>query len=164
MFKRFLHGLAFGAGFALSFLVIGWVGLGLLIPTFTTTGVVSRSGNVPQVGDEGATPFHELPIDQQIASASVIALLRYEPATDGKMKAVVAEFLKRDPNATFHYDIGDEYGESSFYPVQGTSRGDGQVAFFAGSPPILRLGMSYSGNRVLGLGDMPIDLLREKCR
>jgi hypothetical protein len=165
VFKKFLHGLAFGAGFALSFLVIGWFAIRLLVPTYKTTATIPiESASVPRVGDEAARPFNELPIEQQIANASVIAVLRYEPATDGKKKAVFVEFLKKDPNATFHYNVGDEYSESSYYPVQGTSRGDGEVAFFTGSPARTRMTMSYSGSRIGALGDMPLDLLREKCQ
>jgi hypothetical protein len=57
----------------------------------------------------------------------------------------------------------DEYSAASYYPKQGTSHGDGIVIFFDGSPAMMRLSMSYSGDRIQSLGDMPLELLRAKC-
>jgi hypothetical protein len=107
--------------------------------------------------------FHELPIEDQIEQASVIAIARYEPAKDGQMKAVLKEFLKKEEGTTFHYQIGDEYVRSSYYPKQGTSHGDGIVIFFEGSPATMRRTMTYSGDRIHTLGDMPLELFRDKC-
>ena len=42
--------------------------------------------------------------------------------------------------------------------------GDGEVVFFTGSPAMMQLAMSYSEDRIRGLGDMPLALLREKAR
>ena len=80
------------------------------------------------------------------------------------MKAVIKEFLKKDPEVTFHYEIGDEYPSASFYPKPGTDRGDGLVAFFVGSPAEMRLSMTYSGDQISGLGDLPLELFRKKCQ
>lgn len=108
-------------------------------------------------------PFYELGIDEQIKRASVIALARYERASDGEMKAVIKEFLKKEPNVQIYYKVGDEYAPSSYYPGGKTVYGDGVVIFFTGSPATMQLSMTYSGDRIHGLGDIPIELFKEKC-
>jgi hypothetical protein len=68
------------------------------------------------------------------------------------------------PGTTFYYEIGDEFPGSSFYPEGRTNYGDGLVIFFTGSPAMMRLSMTYSGDRIRSLGDLPLKLLREKCK
>jgi hypothetical protein len=168
MFRKFIEGLAFGAGFAVAFLAVGWLGVVAFLPMTFGSRVINaptEGTSFPSYSDKlEEMPFHELPVEEQIATASVIALVRYEPAADGKMRAVISEIVKKDPAVTFHYSIGDEYGLSSHYPRPGTSYGDGQVVFFTGSPAMMQLAMSYSGDRIRGLGDMPLALLREKAQ
>ena len=113
---------------------------------------------------ESGKQFHELGIDEQIKKASVIALARYERASDGQMKAIVKEFPKKEPDVQLYYSVGDEYRPSSYYPREKTHYGDGVVIFFAGSPATMRMSMTYSGDRIHGLGDIPIELFRKKCR
>jgi hypothetical protein len=112
---------------------------------------------------ESGKQFHELELEDQIRRASIIALARYERDPDGKMKAIISEFLKKEPNVTIYYDIGDEYPSASYYPKVNTNYGDGMVMFFTGSPATMRMSMTYFGDRVHSLGDLPIELLRQKC-
>ena len=42
--------------------------------------------------------------------------------------------------------------------------GDGAVVFFMGSPATMKMAVTYTGDRIHGLGDIPIELLREKCK
>lgn len=169
MFKRFVDGLVFGSGFAIAFVVISMLATFLVMPMVFRPGMppdISISHPGPPVGmfDESGPRFHELSVDEQIKQASVIALARYEPVPDGKMKAVIREFLKKEPDATLYYSIGDEYPSSSYYPKEGESRGDGLIIFFVGSPAMMRMSMSYSGDRILSLGDIPLQLFRNKCK
>lgn len=168
MLRKFTEGLVFGAGFAISFLVLGALGASVLFSSMmpagrSTSSSVTTTTSQIDADDEKSVPFYELPIEAQIEEASVIALARYEPAEDGRMKAVLKEVLKKKEGVTFHYQIGDEYTPSSYYPKPGTSYGDGIVIFFEGSPAMMRIAISYSGNRISGLGDMPIELFRDKC-
>jgi hypothetical protein len=167
MLKKFIEGLVFGAGFGIAFFAIGLVGTSSMVsmlPTSRPNAVPGAMTTTTQQSDEQqGLPFYELPLEERIKQASVIAVARYEAAEDGRMKAVLKEFLKQDDQAAFHYQIGDEYAPSSYYPKQGASYGDGIVIFFEGSPAIMRSSMSYSGDRIPGLGDMPVELLRVKC-
>lgn len=175
MMRRFMDGLVFGAGFAISFVMLWYVAAYWVTPALTTSRIdqISRelSEQPPALRsheryasvDPEEKPFHELGIEDQIKASSAIALARYEKAPDGKMRAIIKEFLKKDPAATIHYEVGDEYAQSSYYPKQNTSYGDGTVIFFVGSPATMRMSMTFSGDRIGGLGDLPLILLRKKC-
>jgi hypothetical protein len=166
MLKKFAEGLVFGAGFAVSLLAVWWLGLSLFVPVSfgpPPDSARTESTTFSSTYEPEETPFHELPVEQQIEVATVIALVRYEPAADGKMRALISEILKKDPAVAFRYSVGDEYGELSYYPRPGTKYGDGGVVFFAGSPPAMRKSMSHSQGRIVGLGDMPLELLRQKA-
>src|SRR5664280_1329987 len=105
-------------------------------------------------------PLQHLPTEKMIARSSVILLVTYMP--EGKrFKAVVAEFLKRDPETTVYYAVGDEFRELSYTPKDNENCGEGQVVFLVGSPAEMRLSYSFSGDRIGGLGGMSIAALRD---
>jgi hypothetical protein len=108
--------------------------------------------------------FHNLSLDQKIDVASAIAIGTFQEAEDGRHKAIITEFLKKEPNIDLYYNVGDEYPHMSSYPNE---RGDKSeqsfILFFAGNPPMMRTGMTYHGDRISGLNDIPVKLLREKC-
>ncbi len=165
MVKKFLQGLVFGFGFSISLVVVAYLSTSYLFPVFfypnpQTTGYISA---LPDFSEDDETPFHELSIDEQIDEASVIALTKHESSGDGKTKSVIAEILKKDPDTEFYYNVGDEYPPASFYPEENVRYGDGQVIFFVGSPAMMKVTMSFSRERISGLGDMPLELFREKC-
>jgi hypothetical protein len=167
MFRKFVEGLVFGTGFCLAVLVIGMIGASAIFSTLPITHR-SESFSVPMGASESTddgdhTPFYELSFEEQVEAASVIAVARFEPAEDGRMKAVLTEILKKKEGTRFRYNIGDEYSHASYYPKEGMSQGDGVVIFFEGSPATMRSSMSYSGDRIGALGDMPLKLFRDKC-
>ncbi len=178
MFRKFVEGLVFGSGFAISFIALWYVAAYSIAPMIAGSFVQSYENQLPSKSaktppdslpsshafEEPGKQFHELSIEEQIEKSSVIALARYEKSDDGKMKAVITEFLKKDPGVTIYYNIGDEYPGSSYYPNEGTVRGDGAIIFFTGSPASMRMAMTYTGNRIGALGDLPVELLRNKCK
>lgn len=179
MFKKFAEGLVFGAGFTISFIILWYVAAFLVQPALTESQLESISKEHPSVirdkpysplserdvnSEVAKIPFHELNIDNQIEQSSVIALAKYEPQPDGRVKAIITEFLKKEPDTTIYYNVGDEYPSASYFPKDNTSYGDGVVIFFTGSPATMRMSMSYSGNRISGLGDIPLALFRDKCK
>lgn len=177
MLRKFIDGLVFGSGFAVSFVVIWYIASFTLYPMLISS--VTKSAN-QQLAQEGfsvpseqaapdtrrqlSKPFHELSVEEQIKKASVIALAKFEKSSDGKMKAVITEFLKKDPGVIIYYNIGDEYPTSSYYPSKNKSYGDGVVIFFTGSPASMGMSVTYTGDRISGLSDMPIKLFKEKCK
>lgn len=168
MVKKFLEGLAFGGGFTLSFLAISYLVAFFAMPILLSKGIpLDETSHVETSREPGtgrASPnFHELTVEDQIKEASVIALVGYELSADGKATAVISEFLKKEPGVEFRYAIGDEYPPASHYVSEGSGRGDGQILFFVGSPAEMRMSSAYSGDRIRGLGDIPLQLFREKC-
>ena len=179
MLKKFTEGLIFGAGFTISFIVLWYMAAYVIQPTLTEKqiehfkdeypDVISKGPQSPQLKNEvesskSKIPFHEMSIDEQIKQSSVIVLAKYESAPDGHTKAIITEFLKKDPDTTIYYNVGDEYPSASYFPRENTSYGDGVVIFFTGSPALMRMSITYSGNRIRSLGDLPMSLLREKCK
>jgi hypothetical protein len=173
--KKFIDGLLFGSGFALAFSIIWYVSAYIIYPTLIDSHFKQTqddrfsSEKLPGISSfsesrHESKPFHDLGLAQQIQTSSVIALARFESSDDGKMKAVLKEFLKKDPDITFYYNIGDEYPDSSYYPKNNVGHGDGLVIFFTGSPAMMKRSMPYDGDRIRGLGDMPLELFREKCK
>ena len=179
MFKKFTEGLVFGGGFGISFILLWYIAAYLVYPMFVgpqieKTGSEQLSGIESQLpsSKSGRTeitrktgkPFYELGLEDQIKQASIIAIAKYEKSPDGKMKTIVKEFLKKEPGTTIYYKIGDEYPGSSYYPKENTMYGDGVVIFFTGSPATMKMSMSYSGDRIQSLGDIPIELFRQECK
>jgi hypothetical protein len=177
MLKKFIEGLVFGSGFAISFVAIWFIATYSLYPilissvTQTANRQLSQGGIsisseqfAPDMKRPSQKPFHELSAEEQIKNASVIALARYEKSSDGKMKAVIKEFLKKDPGVIIYYNIGDEYTTSSYYPSKNRSYGDGVVIFFTGSPASMGMSITYTGDRITGLSDIPIKLFKQKCK
>lgn len=105
--------------------------------------------------------FYDWPIEKQIKEASVIILTGWEK-DDEKLKCIVKEILKIKPGTTFYYEVGQEYASHNRYPKEDTCYGDGEIIFFTGSPGSMRFSTTYKNGRILGMGDMPIELLRKK--
>ncbi|WP_043309373.1 hypothetical protein [Pseudomonas sp. ML96] len=109
-----------------------------------------------------AIDFYELPLQQKIEKASAIALIRNDIASDGTLRPIIQEFLKKAPDASITYAVGDEF-EKPFLRNQ-TSYGDGAIVFFLGSPAKITHLIQFSGDRVLQLEDISLTQLREKCK
>lgn len=104
--------------------------------------------------------FYNWPLEKQIGAASVIAVGKMK-LEDNIYKCIIAEILKQSPNTTFYYKVGDEYRQGNHAAKPGNDYGDGQLLFFVGSPAEFRYSVSFSGDRVTALGDMPLDVLRQ---
>lgn len=175
MFKKFTEGLVFGGGFGISFVLVWYIAAYLIYPMFVGPQIQKTISEIeskvppsvssrPEVLEKSGKQFHELSLEEQIKQASVIAIAKYEKSPDGKMKAIIKEFLKKEPGTTIYYSIGDEYPGSSYYPKENTMYGDGVVVFFTGSPATMKMSMTYSGDRIRSLGDIPMELFRKKCK
>jgi len=179
MLKKFVDGLVFGSGFSLSFVVVWFAVSYFAMPLIMDSQMemideIKGSFNeIPETKNKNALKkvekqfdgkFIDLPVDEQIKVSSVIMLVKFIPSRVGKTKAVITEFIKKDQDIEFYYDIGNEHPPSSFYPNKDYQYGDGRIVFFTGSPPIMTLSTTYFGDRITSLGDMPIQLFREKSQ
>ena len=179
MLKKFTEGLVFGSGFGISFITISYITAYLIYPLFITSKIethlnseisdihksdINNTTDLHNILKTPDIPFHELNLSEKINNASVIAIASYVKSDNGKMKAIIQEFLKKDKNTEIFYNIGDEYPTSSYYPKENITYGDGVVIFFTGSPAMMQYSTTFEGNRIRGLGDLPVELLREKCK
>ena len=178
MLKKFIDGLIFGCGFSIAFIVIWFIASLVITPIITRNVIQEADKTVANINSDSQEilpkndsvkpsnekQFYEVPLEEQISKSSVIALAKFEKTADGKMKAIIKEFLKKDSNTVIHYAIGDEYLRGSYYPSANSNQGDGLVIFFVGSPASMQLSVSYTGNRITGLADLPIELFRKKCQ
>jgi hypothetical protein len=104
--------------------------------------------------------FDTPPPEQRVRSASVIVLAKWE-RSGSTLRCVISEILKRAPDTAFYYKVGDEYSALNQRVRDNADFGEGEVLFFNGSPARLELASAYRGDRITGLGDMPISMLRE---
>ncbi|MGP8033270.1 MAG: hypothetical protein ACLPQ6_03915 [Steroidobacteraceae bacterium] len=141
----------------------------MYIVSYVRAGMVFRNfaKNTPPVpasmrGSQGNfVDLSTLPLEKQIEAASVIVITRYRKDGDRHV-CIISEILKQAPGTTFYYAVGDEFAEMSYYPKEGESHGDGQLMYFVGSPAEFRYSTSIQGDRITGLGGMPLDLFRAK--
>lgn len=178
--KKFVDGLLFGAGFAISFVAIllvsnNWISTAMIecqIEESVSNMDAERcqeeitekfKDQLKESKNEGKL-FHKLPLEEKIERASVIALVRYEDRSGPKVRAVIDEFLKKTPSSKIHYDVGDEYTYGNYYPKDGLERGDGLVVFFTDSPATMTYSTTYDNSRILGLSNIPINLLKNKIK
>ncbi len=175
MFKKFIDGLLFGAGFSIAFVVIWTTASFVIYPAFVESQFSNLDGSEIVLPDDSETrtgddfpvnddePFFDASIEEQIERASAIALAKYLPSEDGRMRAIVSEYLKVKPGTELRYEVGDEHPSSGYYPSERRPRRDALVIFFTGSPAKMRMSTPFDGDRISGLNDIPLELFREKC-
>lgn len=97
--------------------------------------------------------------EKQVEAASVIAVGEWQKS-GSTLKCIISEILKQAPNTAFYYKVGEEIRAERRPVRENIDYGDGEVMFFTGSPPTHRFSASIRGNRISGMGDMPMDELR----
>ena len=138
--------------------------LALLFPSFVTQRWLRTAphefGSSENVSLEQYNNFGDWPVEKRIQAASVIAIGRYQKS-DSTLKCIISEVLKQKSDAAFYYKVGDEFPHGNQHIRENTTYGDGQILFFTGSPATFRFSCSFTGDRIGGLGDMPLSQLRE---
>ena len=141
--------------------------LALFSPALLTKRIIAmlpqQFASSETTAPEAYNNFHDWPLEKQIQTASVIAIGKWQKS-DSTLKCIISEVLKHAPNTAFYYKVGAEFRPGNQRVKDNTSYGDGQIMFFVGSPASFRYAMSFSGDRIAGMGDMPINELRELIR
>ncbi|MDX1455490.1 MAG: hypothetical protein R3217_08560 [Gammaproteobacteria bacterium] len=130
MFSKFKDGLAFGAGFGISFIIIfyfasfGMSAVWSLMASGNDTAIEQESGKQPCDSkkldeDEAQSQLSsmdvwEWPLDARLEDAELILILTYEAGEDGRNIAIITDILKQQEPA--RYKEGDEFSSESFYP------------------------------------------------
>lgn len=108
----------------------------------------------------GPEDFYNWPLDRQVATATVIARADWR-VENGVYKCIVAEIIKQKPGTQFDYKIGDEFSRGNQPAKPNTNYGEGQVLFFTDAPPTLRHISVISDGRLIGLGEVRLNTIRE---
>jgi len=170
--NKILSGFLFGLGFSVSCLLIYTAWMFLAVPAFMNAQFSEEwaSNSAPEIASkpksldmEFTNNFHELSLDEQIAKSTVVLTTKFEKTDSGKYIQVVDEILKKKEGVELYYDVGDKWKthRGSIYTEE--NRPLGFVVFMEGSPASMRYSVSYSEDRIGGLGDIPMSLLRDKC-
>ena len=107
--------------------------------------------------------FDRLSPEERVHAASVIALAKWQ-RSGSTLRCVISEILKQTPDTKFYYKVGDEFSRGNQHTAENADFGDGEILFFTGSPARLEETVAYRHDRITGLGDMPISVLREIIR
>ena len=122
--------------------------------------MLDRTGPSEPVRFDEFNNFHDWPVEKQIQAASLIAIGKYQKSGD-TLKCIISEILKQKSDTAFYYKVGEEFPHGNIHIQNNTKYGDGQIMFFTGSPASFRYSCSFTGDRIGGLGDMPMSKLRE---
>jgi len=101
--------------------------------------------------------------DALIKAASVI-VYSDNKVVNNEIHPEIREILLLRPGVTFYYKVGDSFPmlgpEQQLGPVE--SHSEGQIVFLVGSPASFKESVSVYDGRLGALGDMPMDVLKEK--
>ena len=132
-----------------------------IVPLVAPNFYVRHTASSPDVPRQMLDPWEGLTFEEKVKRASIV-LLTENKREGGKIRAVIKEELKRAPNTTFNYSVGDEYGPASISePKEKTQYGDGAIVLMQGSPAINRGSFAIYNGSVPGLGDMSLSKVRE---
>lgn len=170
MLKKFISGLVFGLGFAISVIVVFLLSLTFLAPMFFQThpdsAGLSSSSTVTDKNSKAEIDFNSLSVESKIENSSAIIITEIGKDSTGEYKAKVADILKLKDGVSLYYKKGDIYNDHTdykkYYPDE-SSIPKGFIIFMSGNPAQMRYAVSYSGDRIHSLGDITMDLFKEKC-
>lgn len=175
MLNKFISGIVFGAGFSLSFVTIYTVWMVWAVPAVFNYSAVNTESVVSQTNDSDGLPqytddlssyikdFDKLTVDDKIKNSTAILLTEYMIDDEGNYINSVVEILKQESGVELYYQIGDKYETYGNYEIDDEYRPKGYIVFMGGNPATMRFSVSYSGDRISGLSDIPLALLRNKC-
>jgi hypothetical protein len=129
-----------------------------------TTGIPAaeaESAEPIQMEERWDNDFHARPPEEKIKRASAILLTRLEKDGD-RHREIVAEILKRKPGVRLYYKVGDEYEMLSHAPTPECTgcEGQGSIVFMIGNPATMVSSVTYDGDRLRSMGDIPLDEIR----
>jgi hypothetical protein len=139
--------------------VVAWI-VPFVAPSFYARQMASLSSS-PELPKQTFESWEGLAFDEKVKRASVI-LITENKQEGGKIRAIIKEQIKRAPNTTFHYSVGDEYLPGTILePKPDTRYGDGSLVLLQGSPATSHGSYAIYNGSIPGLGEMPVSKIRE---
>jgi hypothetical protein len=168
--NKFISGLIFGLGFAISVIIVSLLSFTFLAPkiahTDTDSIVTSPTSATTDGNSKIGKNFNDLSVEEKIENSTAIIVTEVSKGSDGEYKAKVSDILMIKDGVSLYYKKGDIYDDhmdyKSYYPDESTIP-KGLIIFMSGNPAQMRYSVSYSGDRVDSLGGIPMALFKEKC-
>jgi hypothetical protein len=147
--NTFFRGLLLGIGFSIgvAITIAAGTGLFLLLSDDETAFLESR--------------WSRLSADEKVEAATALVIGRYVDGPDASKIGVVAEIHRREPSIRIDLKVGEQIPDSKYYPDEHDDR-DGIVIFYTDNPGKRQRGLYMYRSRIIGLGDMPLEVLVRK--
>jgi type III secretory pathway component EscV len=158
VYKQFVKGFAFGAGFCVAALLFS---LGIKMYENYFGEEPKRVSDHSLIQDEAN--WHKLNQEEQIAATQALLVITYKDGEEGLQIAYIDQVITKEGIST-HYQVGEQYPNMNYYPTGRFSKRSGAVVFLSGNPPTYRHGLYVYENRVAGYGDMPLEILIKKVK
>lgn len=160
-----------GVGFSISMSIILSLWLVTALPKLLSLETsVMETSQIPETNTETIpliNDFDKLSLDEKIEKSTAIIVTKIEKNDTGKYQSRVSEVLKKQENVELYYEAGDIYKNEHPYFDEYESLNrtvpEGFIVFMSENPARMRYSASYSGERVGGLGNISLALLRQKC-
>ena len=134
-----------------------WILAILLCGTLLVSFVVLRTVSTAM------SQFSHLSPEKQVQISTVIALATYVKS-DSTLKCVNSEILKHAPDTAFYYKVGDEFRPDSHRTSEEDRLWRWADLIPTGSPARLEIAVAVHGDRISGMGDIPVSMFRELIR
>jgi len=181
MLRDIRTGFSFGIGFAIATLIIYYcftylftqlIFTGTFSPTMSDEEKAELTQSIEEIhGDKFRASdyvegFHDMSIDEQIQHSTMIVAGRYIKNDEGLNEAVVEDVLKN--SGVKGYKPGDIADEASTYSLSSyTDNSQRFLIFYTGGSesrkPRMQMSMTFSGDRIGGLKNIPYELFKSKC-
>ncbi|WP_415884490.1 hypothetical protein [Neptuniibacter sp. QD34_54] len=147
MIKVLVKGFFFGIGFSIAVAICGFIGF----KYFENQNVSGKDYTVSDL-----RKWNKLSPEEQMNTASAIALISYSAGENSKQVASISKLYKQSSNIQVHYDEGDLYPKADITLEENMTVPEGAIVLFMGSPAN---GVSTSfiyNNRIRSLGDISV--------
>jgi len=161
MLKKLFQGFIFGVGFTIGIItVIGVVGV--VSSKFTFTPIDSTDAEEASYQDQ--TKWRKLTLSEKIPEISGMALVRFKDGEDSHKEAYVEKILTKENAIKIPLEVGDRVEKEDYYPSVGSSSRNGVLLLFTGNPPRKIEGAYMYEDRLIGHGDMPLEIFLKKFK
>lgn len=127
-----------------------------LVPMLAPEFYMRRFATASGVPSERLESWEGLALEEKLKRSTVVLITENKREGD-KIKAIIKDIPKHDPDTTFHYALGDEYRPLSATIRENTTYGEGAIVLLQGSPASMRESYSIYNGSISGLGDMPLE-------
>ena len=116
---------------------------------------------VVEASDIGVPDFSSISAREKSELASVVFLVDFQQADDGKYIAIISDILKIEENTNFTHELGDEYQRASYFARDTATHSDGAVVMLVGKEAKLKAITNHRAGRIGAFGNITIEEFKE---